>query len=297
MENKQNHTLQELYLRLEHMQIIYATTIIRTLDRRSKTRIGHLILIRKKGSKVTCLHCNPAQPEVLLSRGNDHYARMWDTRKLEPNSSLASLSHGRVVNSGYFSPHSGNKILTTCQDNRIRVWDYIFGNLEPPNRESVHSPDFNRNLTPFKAEWDPKDYTETVAVIGCYINENYNGVALHPIDFIDTSSGKLLAEVMDPGITTISPGNKLHPQDDILVTGSSRSIFIWEPKNEADLTEERTKQKAKEYVFGSGSRKKSNGKHDNSSDDDSDVDSDGKNKKAKRTRFTHTVKGRGKSKV
>ena len=67
-----------------------------------------------------------------------------------------------------------------------------------------------------------QDYTETVAVVGRYISENYNGVALHPIDFIDTSSGKLLAEVMDPDITTISPVNKLHPQDDILATGSSR---------------------------------------------------------------------------
>lgn len=44
-----------------------------SLDRRSKTRIGHPTLIHKKGSKVTSLHCNPAQPEVLLSGGNDHY--------------------------------------------------------------------------------------------------------------------------------------------------------------------------------------------------------------------------------
>ncbi|KAL6848212.1 hypothetical protein ACP4OV_022340 [Aristida adscensionis] len=269
------------------------------LDRRSKTRIGHPILIHKKGSKVTSLHCNPAQPEVLLSGGNDHYARIWDTRKLEANSALASLAHGRVVNSAYFSPQSGTKILTTCQDNRIRVWDYIFGNLQSPSREIVHSHDFNRHLTPFKAEWDPKDYSETVAVIGRYISENYNGVALHPIDFIDTSSGKLLAEVMDPDITTISPVNKLHPKDDILASGNSRSIFIWKPKTEADLTEQRTKQKDKEYVYGSGSRKwkRSNGKHDNSSDDDSDGDSAGKNKKAKKTRLTHTVKGKGKSKV
>jgi len=187
--------------------------------------------------------------------------------------------------------------LTTCQDNRIRVWDYIFGDLQSPSREIVHSHDFNRHLTPFKAEWDPKDYTETVAVVGRYISENYNGVALHPIDFIDTSSGKLLAEVMDPDITTISPVNKLHPRDDILATGSSRSIFIWKPKTEDELTEERTKQKAKEYVYGSGSQKKTNGKHDNSSDDDSDGDSGRKNKKAKKTRFTCTTKGKGKSKV
>lgn len=67
-----------------------------------------------------------------------------------------------------------------------------------------------------------QDYSETVAVIGRYISENYNGVARHPIDFIDTSTGKLLAEVVDPDITTINPVNKLLPQDDILPSGSSR---------------------------------------------------------------------------
>lgn len=93
---------------------------------------------------------------LIFPHLSDYQARLWDTRKLEANSPLASLAHGRVVNSGYFSPQSGNKILTTCQDNRIRVWDYIFGDLESPSREIVHSHDFNRHLTPFKAEWDPK---------------------------------------------------------------------------------------------------------------------------------------------
>lgn len=59
-------------------------------------------------------------------------------------------------------------------------------------------------------------------VIGRYISENYNGTALHPIDFMDISTGQLVSEVMDPNITTISPVNKLHPRDDVLATGSSR---------------------------------------------------------------------------
>jgi DNA damage-binding protein 2 len=67
-----------------------------------------------------------------------------------------------------------------------------------------------------------QDPTESLAVIGRYISENYNGAALHPIDFIDISTGQLVAEVMDPNITTISPVNKLHPRDDILASGSSR---------------------------------------------------------------------------
>jgi hypothetical protein len=79
-----------------------------------------------------------------------------------------------------------------------------------------------------------QDPTESLAVIGRYISENYNGAALHPIDFIDISTGQLVAEVMDPNITTISPVNKLHPRDDILASGSSRlfstlSLVQWMP--------------------------------------------------------------------
>lgn len=49
-----------------------------------------------------------------------------------------------------FSPHTGRKILTTCQNNRICVWDSLLDVRGPPSREIVHSHDFNRYLTPFK---------------------------------------------------------------------------------------------------------------------------------------------------
>ena len=73
--------------------------------------------------------------------------------------------------------------------------------------------------------------------------------------------------------------------------GPCRSIFIWKPKTEDELAEERAKQKTKEYIYGSSSRKKANGKHGNSSDDDSDGNSGRKNRKAKKTRFTRKGKG------
>lgn len=241
------------------------------VDTRSNSETGKPILIHKKGSKVVGLHCNPVQPDLLLSCGNDHFARIWDMRKLEASSSLYNLGHKRVVNSAYFSPLSGSKILTTCQDNRLRIWDSIFGNLESPSREIVHSHDFNRHLTPFRAEWDPKDPSESLAVVGRYISENYHGTALHPIDFIDVSTGQLVAEVMDPNITTISPVNKLHPKDDVLASGSSRSLFIWRPKEKFESAEQTDLRKI--VVFGGDEKKKRGGrKSKDGYDDDSDDD-------------------------
>ncbi|KAF3333661.1 protein DAMAGED DNA-BINDING 2 [Carex littledalei] len=274
------------------------------VDKCSNKMVEKPIRIHKKGSKITGLHFNPARPDLLLSCGNDHFARIWDVRRLESGSSLADLAHVRVVNSAYFSLASGTKIMTTCQDNRIRVWDSIFGNLESPNREIVHSHDFNRHLTPFRAEWDPKDETETVAVIGRYISENYDGVALHPIDIIDTGTGSLLAEITDPDITTITPVNKLHPRADILVSGSSRSVFVWKPKVESEEPQsEHLKRKQREFIYGSATGKKSNGKgpYNDSSDGEDRFGKDGKNKKVAKkteTKFTHNAtKGKGKSKM
>ncbi|KAF3641416.1 Protein DAMAGED DNA-BINDING 2 [Capsicum annuum] len=236
-------------------------------DIRSNNVMCEPNLIHKKGTKVVGLNCNPLQPDLLLSCGNDHFARIWDMRRLEAGSSLYNLEHKRVVSSAYFSPLSGSKILTTSLDNRIRVWDSIFGNLDYPSREIVHSHDFNRYLTAFRAEWDAKASMQSLVVIGRYISENYDGAALHPIDFINISTGQLVAEVMDPNITTISPVNKLHPREDILASGSSRSLFIWRPKK-PDIAQPREKRM---LLCGEVGKKLSK-KHGNNSDDDSDND-------------------------
>nr|GLL42946.1 protein DAMAGED DNA-BINDING 2 isoform X1 [Ipomoea trifida] len=258
------------------------------IDMRSNEVIGEPLLIHKKGSKVVGLHCNPFQPDILLSCGNDHFARIWDMRQLKAGSSLCSLPHKRVVNSAYFSPQSGSKILTTSQDNRICVWDSIFGNLDTPSREIVHSHDFNRHLTAFRAEWDPKDPSESLVVVGRYISENYNGTALHPIDFIDITTGQLVAEVMDPNITTISPVNKLHPRDDILASGSSRSLFIWRPAGESEPGQQRAEEKIVVCGKAADAKRKKFGAD---SDDESDGDmfpSNGKNIKNKKVALKST---------
>ncbi|KAJ7526860.1 hypothetical protein O6H91_16G025800 [Diphasiastrum complanatum] len=251
--------------------------LLHQLDMRTNRRCGNPLLIHKKNTKVVGLHCNPVDPDIFLTCGNDHMARIWDYRALDSNKELACLSHPRVVNSAYFSPVSGNKILSTCQDNRIRVWDCIFGDLQNPSREIVHSHDFNRYLTCFRAEWDPKDHTECMSVIGRYISDDFDGVALHPIDFIDVSTGQLVAQVVDHNLTTISPVNKLHPTLDVLATGSSRSLFIWRPKDDLDGPEEQEKSRNNVSIYNVGEsdevkkRKKGKFNEDEQDDDDDDI--------------------------
>ena len=44
--------------------------------------------------------------------------------------------------------------------------DSIYSLDRAPDREVVHSHDWNRYITPFRAEWDPKDERERLMVIG-----------------------------------------------------------------------------------------------------------------------------------
>ncbi|KAE8732348.1 Protein DAMAGED DNA-BINDING 2 [Hibiscus syriacus] len=158
------------------------------VDSRSHNQTGNAVMIHKKGRKVVGLHCNPLQPDLLLSCGNDHFARMWDMRQLEAGSALANIN-----------------------------------------------------------------------------------------------TGQLAAEVMDPNITTISPVNKIHTRDDVLATGSSRSLFIWRPKEKHDVAERLETRKI--VVFG-GDEKKLGKRSKDDYDDDSDdgkFNFKGKNVKVKKS--------------
>lgn len=56
---------------------IFLLLLMCRVDMRSNTTTGDSVLIHKKGSKVTCLHCHPHQPDILLSCGNDHFVSFY----------------------------------------------------------------------------------------------------------------------------------------------------------------------------------------------------------------------------
>ena len=77
-------------------------------------------------------------------------------------------SNPRTLALGKIATHhlsaTGSEVVAAHR--RLRVWDLATRADGPPDREIVHSHDFNRYLTPFRAEWDPKDPYERLAVIG-----------------------------------------------------------------------------------------------------------------------------------
>lgn len=221
----------------------------------------------KMRNKLVSVAVNPANNDLVACAGNDHCARLWDVRRMADAASasagssgnkglslaLAAMQHPRVVSHVAFSPLSGRKLVTTCTDNRLRVWDRVTDCDSPPSREIVHSHDFSRYLTAFKGIFDPKDSTERTLVIGRYISEDYDGLALHPIDMFDLSTGRLRAELVDANVATISPVAVPHPTADVVAAGTSRNIFVWEPVPADEIEEPDSVRDQADEARGGGS--------------------------------------------
>ncbi len=51
------------------------------------------------------------------------------------------------------------------------------------------------------------------------------------MDIMDASTGRLLTQLVDTNLSTICPVNKPHPRLDVIISGSSRSLYAWRPVN------------------------------------------------------------------
>ncbi|URD80747.1 WD domain, G-beta repeat [Musa troglodytarum] len=244
-------------------------------------------LIRFHSRRVTCLEFHPTKSNILLS--GDKFLKL-GSKKVMISSSRFSLGNDAMA---YTSSSDGT---VSCTDMETGIGTLLL-DLNP---DGWNGPASWRMLYGMDVNTE-KGSSESLVVIGRYISENYDGVALHPIDFIDTSTGKLVAEVMDTDVTTISPVNKLHPQDHILASGSSRfvaflsfcntdlpfgTLLIWKARQEDWEAKKQPEKRPKQFIF-RRSEKKSNGKFDSDSGGDSDDSSNGKKRKAKKCQGKH----------
>lgn len=189
-------------------------------------------------SKIQHLDSHPLYTHLLCSSSNDKTIRMWDVRRLARNTYLSEYNTGRAVASAYFSPHTGSKLLVTCNQNKTYVWTntHTFGYgpvAPPPDLDIVHSHMFNRYVTNSRSIWDPKDAREDLFLCGRYLGEAYDvpgsdqPVLLHPIDLFSVSAKATIGSIVDTSVRTICSVNRFHPSEDLIASGSSSHLYLW----------------------------------------------------------------------
>jgi DNA damage-binding protein 2 len=66
----------------------------------------------------------------MVTSSLDKTVKLWDVRKLQEGKPIVVQTHKKPVNSAYFSPSHGNRILTTDQHSEINVFSGPFWDLE-----------------------------------------------------------------------------------------------------------------------------------------------------------------------
>lgn len=205
---------------------------------------GHVTLLSLEGEQIWThrLHkskCNfvqfsKRQPWMMVTTstsngtGKGGVAKVWDIRKISgPESALAELQHDKAVNSAYFSPIGGDKLLTTDQHSQLRVYQAPTFNhictISHPHRQFQH-------LTPIKAVWHP---LADVVVAGRYPDPDFPGHTegeARTIDFFCAASGREMLRLHQLGLDKIISLSQFNPIGDRLLSGMGGSLLLWQAK-------------------------------------------------------------------
>ncbi|XP_036697569.1 WD repeat-containing protein 76 isoform X1 [Balaenoptera musculus] len=124
-------------------------------------------LINSSLSKIRTVHVHPVHRQYFITAGLRDI-HIYDARCLKPSRSqpLISLTeHTKSIASAYFSPLTGNRVVTTCADCKLRIFDSSCISSKIPLLTTIrHNTITGRWLTRFQAVWDPKQ--EDCIIVG-----------------------------------------------------------------------------------------------------------------------------------
>lgn len=183
------------------------------VDRRTPgTDYEHRASLGMKSARTVSVH--PLNRDLCAVAGGSD-VHIYDVRKIHPRKMqpvLSLTSHTKSVSSAYFSPETGNRILTTCADNLIRVYDSSALSSTAPLVNMIrHDNNTGRWLTRFRAVWDPKQE-------GCFVI----GSLARPRQIEVYHEEKLLHSFRDSEyLGTVCSINAVHPSRSLLVGGNA----------------------------------------------------------------------------
>lgn len=164
---------------------------------------------------LRCVNVHPLQKQYFVV-AESKVVSIYDSRNLKKTKSQAvSQLHGHSlsISSAYFSPCTGNRVLTSCMDNNIRIYDTSTLTTKSPLLTTIrHDMQTGRWLTKLSAVWDPK--LEDCFVVGSMMKPRRVQV-FH-------ESGQLQHSFMDSeNLTTVLSVTAFHPTRNALLGGNA----------------------------------------------------------------------------
>ncbi|XP_031528701.1 WD repeat-containing protein 76 isoform X1 [Vicugna pacos] len=171
-------------------------------------------LINSSLSKIRTVHVHPVHRQYFITAGLRD-VHIYDARCLNPSRSqpLISLTeHTKSLASAYFSPLTGNRLVTTCADCKLRIFDSSCISSQFPLLTTIrHNTITGRWLTRFQAVWDPKQ--EDCFIVG--------SMAYPRRVEIFHETGKQVHSFLGECLASVCSINAMHPTRYILAGGNS----------------------------------------------------------------------------
>ncbi|XP_047195728.1 WD repeat-containing protein 76 [Hippoglossus stenolepis] len=164
---------------------------------------------------LRCVSVHPVQKHYFAV-AESKIVSIYDSRCLKQTKCQAvSQLHGHSlsISSAYFSPHTGNRVLTSCMDNHIRIYDTSAMATQSPLLTKIgHDMHTGRWLSKLSAVWDPKQ--EECFVVGSMLRPRRVQV-FH-------ESGRLQHSFSDnDNLTTVLSVTAFHPTRNALLGANS----------------------------------------------------------------------------
>ncbi|XP_019500396.1 PREDICTED: WD repeat-containing protein 76 [Hipposideros armiger] len=172
-------------------------------------------LINSSMRKIRTVHVHPVQRQYFITTGLRDI-HIYDARRLNPrgNQPLISVTaHTKSIASAYFSPLTGNRIVTTCADCKLRIYDSSCISSEIPLLTTIrYNTITGRWLTRFRAVWDPKQ--EDCIIIGSMA---------HPrqVEIFHETGKRVHSFFNGEYLVSVCSINAMHPTRYILAGGNS----------------------------------------------------------------------------
>lgn len=176
--------------------------------------------------KIFSADFSPEAPQVLATASLDRTVALWDVRALgggKKAKALATIEHGLSVTAVRFSA-SGGRLLTTCNDNLLRVFDgggaKGGGTAWALQTAVKHNNKTGRYITCFQAEWQRGSDDGFLC-----------GSLEHPrgIDVYSADGGGALRERLEPdAVGSVVSLIAQHPsRPELVASNSGGKCFVW----------------------------------------------------------------------
>ncbi|XP_007534179.1 WD repeat-containing protein 76 [Erinaceus europaeus] len=166
-------------------------------------------------SKIRTIHVHPVHRQYFITAGLRD-VHIYDARHLKPRGNqplISSAEHTKSIASAYFSPLTGNRVVTTCADCKLRIFNSSCMSSQIPLVTTIrHNTITGRWLTRFQAVWDPKQ--EDCAIVGSMA---------HPrrVEIFHETGRQVHSFFGEDYLASVCSINAMHPTRYILAGGNS----------------------------------------------------------------------------